>query len=339
MSYQGQTWVDNVALPLLKNGGELLVMLRVANHAGNGPKKMSGCFAGSKTIAAECLMSPRAAQEHLRELVRRALLIPGDPRLVENIRPDRRPPVYDLAGAHEPGCPGEHDIDGDCLPAPTGSENCHPSPKGKNCRSAGSGNRHPSKGAGGTGGRKRHSRVAESATKSSKGFKAPSLSADDAPSEANQAATGTAGEREKASPKDTNTPPPAGDVPQQRGGQDDLAGRVVAAYTGAHLTAVGMPPRPAATKQIYADATALLAGGRSVENLIKLAAELPAKGWSDLAQHAAKNPEQKARGGAAAKPWCGECDSPEYRWIVPQKGAATKCPACHPAAASQLVNA
>lgn len=142
------------------------------------------------------------------------------------------------------------------------------------------------------------------------------------------------GEREEAAPKDTTPQQQAADVPQQREGNPSAA-QVADAYAVAHLTAVGMPPRPHTMKQIYSDATALLSGGRSVENLVRLAAELPAKGWSDLAQHAAKNPERKAR-PAGAKPWCGKCDSPEYRWIVPDKGAATKC-SCHPSA--PLVNA
>lgn len=140
MSYQGQTWVDEVALPHLQKSGELLVMLRVANHAGNGYRKMSGCWVSSENLAAECLMGQSTVLNHLRNLAKRGLLIPGDPQLVAHLPADKRPNVYDLAGAHEEGCAGNHtDLD-DCQPV-AGARIEHPQ---KKTRSAGVKNQHPS---------------------------------------------------------------------------------------------------------------------------------------------------------------------------------------------------
>ncbi len=315
MSYQGQTWVDEVALPLLKNTGELVIMLRVANHAGNGPKKMSGCFAGSQTIAAECLMAPRAAQAHLRELARRGLLVPGDPRLVEHIRADRRPPVYDLAGAHQPGCPGGHDFDGECQPASTSSKICHPSSQMQNHRSAGSKNDHPSAGGPATGGKNRQSRVAKFATKSSKELKDSRLSPD-APSSDAPPASAEGGEREAATQETTDVD------------------RVLDAFIASYMSTAGLPPRPDAIKSVRTDAAALLSVGRSSGSLCSLAAELGAKGWTDLVKHAQMNPEQAFQPAAVARPWCGGCngglepESAAQRMVETDTGMA-KCH-CHP---------
>ncbi|MGW2725714.1 hypothetical protein [Streptomyces sp. NPDC001492] len=316
MSYQGQTWVDEVALPHLKNTGELIIMLRVANHAGNGPKKMSGCFAGSKTLAKECLMSPRAAQGHLRELSRRSLLIPGDPKLVEHMRPDLRTPVYDLAGAHEPGCAGGHDIDGDCQPSDTGSRICHPSNGAQNSRSAGRRNDHPSADEAATGSKKRRERVAESATKSSKELKEFSPLSGASPSTAAPSDSAQPGEREAATQK---TP--------------DID-KVLDAFIASYMRTAGLPPRPGAIKSVRTDAAALLSVGRSVGNLCLLAGELGAKGWTDLVKHAQMNPEQSIRSAGIARPWCGGCNggiaptSAAQRMIETDTGMA-KCH-CHP---------
>lgn len=50
---------------------------------------------------------------------------------------------------------------------------------------------------------------------------------------------------------------------------------------------------------------------------------------------AADNPQQEEQQGSA-KPalpaWCGECDSADYRWIVPEEGTARQCPNCNPVA-------
>jgi len=315
VSYQGQTWVDEVALPLLKNTGELIIMLRVANHAGNGPNKMSGCFAGSKTLAKECLMSPRAAQGHLRELSRRHLLIPGDPKLVEHMRPDLRTPVYDLAGAHHPGCPGGHDINGDCQPSDTGSRFCHPLGGAENSRSAGSRNDHPSPGSPASGSKKRQQRVAESATKSSKELKEFSPLSGDSPSPDVPSVAGEGTEREAAA-QDSK------DVDQ-----------VLDAFIASYMRTAGLPPRPDAIRSVRTDAAALLSVGRSVDNLSALADELGARGWTDLVKHAQMNPEA-ARPAGVSRPWCGECNggfepvSAAQRMVETPTGMA-KC-SCHP---------
>ncbi|WP_159040988.1 hypothetical protein [Streptomyces sp. FxanaA7] len=330
MSYQGQTWVDEVAFPHLEKTGELVIMLRVANHAGNGPKKMSGCFARSEVLAAECLMSPRAAQAHLRELARRRLIIPGDPKLVEHIRPDRRPPVWDLAGAHRPECPGGHDIDGQCHPSAAGSKICHPPGQAQNRRSAGSKNDHPSPEGGATGSRKRPARVAKSATiKSSKELKG-SLSPGASPSTPDATpSAGAEGEREAAEPNNEKTSDsPAGVVDV---GDVD---KVVDAYIAAYMATAGLPPRPDAVRSVRAAADGLLSVGRSVGNLCTLVAELGAKGWTDLVKHAQMNPEAVIRPAGVNKPWCGQCNdgrepmSPAQRMVETETGMA-KC-RCHP---------
>ncbi|WP_406257436.1 hypothetical protein [Streptomyces chartreusis] len=316
MSYQGQTWVDEVAFPHLENTGELIMMLRVANHAGNGPKKMSGCFALSKTLAKECLMSPRAAQAHLRELSRRRLIISGDPKLVEHIRPDRRPPVYDLAGAHETGCPGGHDIDGECQPSDTGGNICHPSDQAQTRRSAGSRNDHPSGSEPATGSKKRQARVAKSATiKSSKELKDSRLSPD-APPPSAPPASAEGAEREAATQETTDVD------------------KVLDAFIASYMRTAGLPPRPDAIKSVRTDAAALLSVGRSVGNLCLLAGELGAKGWTDLVKHAQMNPEQAIRPAGVPRPWCGECNdgrepaSSAERMVETTTGMA-KCH-CHP---------
>jgi len=325
VSYQGQTWVDEVAFPYLEKTGELIIMLRVANHAGNGPKKMSGCFARSEVLAAECLMSPRAAQGHLRELARRGLLIPGDPKLVEHIRPDIRPPVWDLAGAHEPGCPGGHDVDGECQPSGAGSKIFHPSGQTQNRRSAGSKICYPSGSKPGTGSKKRPARVAKSATiKSSKELK-ESLSPGASPSSsAPDASAGLKDEREAAKPKNDN---PA-DSPAGIGDVD----KVVDAYIAAYMTTAGLPPQGNDIKSVRAAAAALLSVGRSVGNICTLAAELPGKGWTDLVRHAQMNPEATARPAAHSKPWCGECNygqEPTFPAGRLREGAGDRMEKCH----------
>jgi hypothetical protein len=282
VSYQGQTWVDEIALPHLKNTGELVMMLRVANHAGNGPKKMSGCFAGSKTLAAECLMSPRAAQTHLRELTRRGLLVPGDPKLVNHVRPDHRPPVYDLAGAHEPGCPGGHDIDGDCLPSPAGGKNCYPWQEEESRRSAGSKNCHPSADRPATGSKKRPARVAKSATKSSKELKESSLFPEAPPSPDAPAPSAEPGrEREPAAQNELH-----GD-----------AGQVLAAYE----QALGGPALNGTRARLLRAASELLET-RPLWWVIDRARELPKYG-TNLVQHAemSKAPITRAAIPAARK--------------------------------------
>ncbi|WP_399554121.1 helix-turn-helix domain-containing protein (plasmid) [Streptomyces anulatus] len=313
MSYQGQTWVDEVALPRLHKSGELLVMLRVANHAGNGYRKMSGCWASSEKLAVECLMGQSTVLNHLRNLAKRGLLIPGDPQLVAHLPADKRPNVYDLAGAHEEGCIGGHtDLD-DCQ-ITTGAQIEHPQ---KKPRSAGVKNEHPSRSEGGAGAQKQRARVLKSSTKGSKDLKVSSLSAEAGVQQ--QAAAAEGEEREKA-------------LQQDNGTERTPVDAVVEAYVMAYAQTVGMPPRPHTVRKIRGDAAALLAAGRSVKHLEGLAAELAHKGWDDLAKHLAKNPEpgRTAAAAAAAQPWCGQCPPPghpDHRWLVPddEDEPAKKC--------------
>lgn len=179
VSYQAQTWVDKVGIHQCKNGGELLVLIRAANHM-NG--EMRGCYASGATIAAECLMGESTVLKHLRRLKAGGVLLPGDPDLVSHIRADKRPPVYDMAGGHEPGCQGAHSSDLLCAAAAqstTGARSEHPSKKTpatgarsehpqKKPRSAGSRSEHPSKETPATGVQIDLQRVFKSSTNSCK---------------------------------------------------------------------------------------------------------------------------------------------------------------------------
>lgn len=267
MSYQGQTWVDEVALPLLKNCGELVVMQRVANHAGNGPTHMSGCFASVGTLAKLCLMGERTVTRHLGELKRRGLLIDGDGDLVKDLPADKRPNVYDLAGGHVAGCIGGHSINGDCINA----AGCQIGSPLRNPRSAGSqfGTRQPSGERAGC--QKRQKRGAKLAPKSSKEVNPSPLSGGGAPSEPAPAAPAEAEEeREEAAPKGNETPELA-----------TAALQVLAAYEEAK----GGKAVNGTRKSILEAAEELLAGGRPLSWLIDRARELPQYG-TDLLKHA-----------------------------------------------------
>jgi hypothetical protein len=326
MSYQGQTWVDEVALPRLNNTGELIIMLRVANHAGNGPKKMSGCTASAATLARECLMGRSTALKHLRELNKRGLLVPGDPALVAHLPADKRPPVYDLAGAHEPGCVGGHTYLAECSTAGVQIE--HPL---KKPRSAGIRFEHPQPQKGGAGVQIDAERVFKSSTKSSKELKESSLCPEASPSpSAPDASEGLQEEREAAEPKTNDNPT---DSPAGVGNTGDVD-KVVDAYIAAYMSTAGLPPRPDAIRSVRAAADGLLSVGRSVGNLCTLVAELGAKGWTDLVKHAQMNPESAIRTTGVSKPWCGECNNGREPMAAAQRMVETdtgmaKCH-CHP---------
>lgn len=328
MSYQGQTWVDEVALPNLQNGGELLVMLRVANHAGNGPKKMSGCHASAKTLAKECLMGRSTVLNHLRNLARRGLLVPGDPDLVKHLPPDKRPPVYDLGGAHAPGCAGGHTYLAECQTAGVQIE--YPP---KKPRSAGVEIQHPKPPEGGAGAQIETERVLKSSTKSSKELKEFSPLSGDAPDAGEPPVPAEAeGEREAATQKTNHTP--IGQPADAIGGTTDTD-KVVDAYIASYMATAGLPPRPDAIRSVRAAASALLSVGRSVGNLCLLAAEMGAKGWTDLVRHAQMNPEAAAQPPVARRAWCGECNdghepaTPAQRLRENAEGRLEKC-RCHP---------
>lgn len=264
MSYQGQTWVDEVALPQLQNGGELLVMLRVANHAGNGPKKMSGCYASAKALAQECLMGRSTVLKHLRNLAARGLLVPGDPALVDHLPADRRPPVYDLGGAHVAACAGGHADIAECQTV-TGARSEHPQKKPS---SAGARSEHPTPDTGSTGVQIELQRVFKSSTKSSKELKESSLCAAGPSDAPDPGLVGGASDEERESA------PAAEDQPVQ------AAFQVLTAYE----EVIGGPALNGTRVQLLADAADLLAA-RPLWWVIDRARELPQFGKS-LARHA-----------------------------------------------------
>ncbi|MFJ8856723.1 helix-turn-helix domain-containing protein [Streptomyces sp. NPDC102437] len=267
MSHQAQTWVDKVGIRDCKNGGELLVLIRVANHT-NG--EMRGCYASGETLAGECLMGESTVLKHLRRLKAGGVLLPGDPNLVDHIRADRRPPVYDLAGGHEPGCPGKHSADLVCetviagvqiehpskRPPATGARSEHPQ---KKRRPAGARSEHPSKETPATGVQIDLSRVFKSSTDSYKEAKLPlSLNAgalNHQPSQPPQKR-----EREAAAPENKTPAPVAGGT----------AAAVVDAWANG-LKACGHQFLPKRAAAIGAEAAELLAAGHDLDHLCRVA--------------------------------------------------------------------
>jgi hypothetical protein len=110
--------------------------------------------------------------------------------------------------------------------------------------------------------------------------------------------------------------------------------KVIDAYIAAYMNTAGLPPRPDAIQSVRTAATALLSVGRSVGNLCTLAAEMGAKGWTDLVKHAQMNPEAAIRPAGISRPWCGQCNgghepmSAAERMVETPDGMA-KC-SCHP---------
>lgn len=156
----------------------------------------------------------------------------------------------------------------------------------------------------------------------------PSLSTD--PAVAAEAGTD---EREAAAPEGKDSVA-GGGAPGARTRTD--ADAVVDAYVTAHISTVGVPPRPASVHRVRTDAARLLAAGRGAAHLERLASELAAQGWDDLVKHLAKNPEPNRTVPGAARPWCGQCpppDHPDHRWLISDDDdeTAVKC-ACHPGA-------
>ncbi|MEU3282117.1 helix-turn-helix domain-containing protein [Streptomyces antibioticus] len=282
MSYQAQTWVDEVGIKLCKNGGELLVLIRVANHT-NGD--MRGCYASAETLAGECLMGESTVLKHLRRLKAGGVLVPGDPELVSHLRADRRPPVYDLAGGHETGCPGGHSVGDVCRVEATGARSERPAKPtratgariehpSKKRRSAGARSEHPSKEAPVTGVQIDLSRVFKSSTNSFKDlnslFSVPAAAFGSLPSQQPQKR-----EREAAAPEASG------------------ADAVVDAYE----RALGRRLVNGSRQRLRAQAVELLSAGRPVEWLCARAAEMPALGYRDLVQHA-EHPKHRLPGQA-----------------------------------------
>lgn len=306
MSTQGQAWVDKVGIEGCKNSGELLVLIRVGNHVGGD---MRGCFAKAATLAKESLMGESTVLKHLRNLKAAGVLVPGDEKLVDHIRADKRPPVYDLAGGHEQGCPGGHPSDVLCetvmatgarsehpskgAPA-TGARSEHPS---KKRRSAGARSEHPTSGAGVTGVQIDASRVLKSSGRSNKEVKLPlSLPAGALNGLPSSGSPTAKDEREiDASLDKTPAPAAAAAVPPPRPEPDDQAPPTqlqadLKTVIDAYIAALGVYPTPGTAARIKADAEALLALTWPVEHVAKLAAQLPGLGYTDLARHADHNP-------------------------------------------------
>lgn len=131
-----------------------------------------------------------------------------------------------------------------------------------------------------------------------------------------------------------NTPTAAAEsapVPEPRQEIDDLepeVGKVVEAYV---LALNGVYPMRSVVQRLRQEARELLTLKWPVEHVAKLAGQLPGLGYSSLTRHAEHNPPpapQAAAGGAVA--WCGNCESPEYRWITPREGSPRKCRECNP---------
>jgi hypothetical protein len=141
-------------------------------------------------------------------------------------------------------------------------------------------------------------------------------------------------ERENsATPKTTSVPAAASvPVPEQRQEGDDLepkVGKVVEAYVQALN---GVFPMRTVVERLRGEARELLSLPWPLEHVAKLAGQLPSLGYTSLLRHAEHNPppaKPAAAGGAV--PWCGNCDSPQYRWIAPRDGRARRCPECNPA--------
>ncbi|MFR9794264.1 hypothetical protein ACL07V_37515 [Streptomyces sp. MB22_4] len=141
--------------------------------------------------------------------------------------------------------------------------------------------------------------------------------------------SGLEDEREKPAAQEENS----GGRPQMDGDTGDVD-KVMDAYIASYMNTAGLPPQPGAIQSVRTAASALLSVGRSVGNLCVLAAELGAKGWTDLVKHAQMNPEATIRPAGVSRPWCGECNngrepmSAAQRMVETESGMA-KCH-CHP---------
>lgn len=270
MSYQAQTWVDQVGVDLCQNGGEAFVLLRIANHCG---PDLRGAYPSAATLARLCKMGRSTVLKHIRALATRRVLLPGDPALTDHLPADKRPPVYDLVGGHENGCVGAHTIRQECRTA-AGVQSEHPSTSPfragarsehppKKRRSAGARSEHPSSEQSGAGDQNEQERVFKSSTNSSKELNF-SLSGrggngrtQTGPASEAEAVTE---ERETASPEDHPTSADAA-VPAQRQDEDTVAAQQAAA---AEMLG-SLPGRP---------------GRDDVLDLLPLALEALAVGWT-----------------------------------------------------------
>ncbi|MGO2656051.1 MAG: helix-turn-helix domain-containing protein [Pseudoclavibacter sp.] len=105
MSWQATAWAD--ALPYSVAGPMATrVLFKLANVAWEDGR---GAFRSKKQLAEQLGVSERSIQRALRELEDAGLIIKGDQRLVDHLRGDRKPTVYDLPihAAVQPTLDGE----------------------------------------------------------------------------------------------------------------------------------------------------------------------------------------------------------------------------------------
>lgn len=331
-------WVDKVGILGCRNSGELLVLIRVGNHVGGD---MRGCFTLARTLARECLMGESTVLRHLRRLRAGGILLPGDQNLVDHIRADKRPPVYDLAGGHLQGCPGKHSSDVVCETVMTGTQIGYPlqnrtagqseHPR-QNSRPAGVQHEHPNSGATCSGAQFDAPRVIRTSGRSNKEVKLLLPPPGQVPVSQPLQALPAEDETENTPLRSAQDTPPAA-VPLQRlaPGRAPVDLQLV---MDAYLTALGgIYPTRNITQRLLREATELLELNWPVTHIAKLAAELPALGYTSLTRHAEHNlPPLSRRPPSIPLPWCGTCESPEYRWIAPETGPVKRCPTCNPAA-------
>lgn len=132
--------------------------------------------------------------------------------------------------------------------------------------------------------------------------------------------------------KATAAPAAPSSVPEQRNEMgDDLEPKVGKAVEAYVLALNGVYPMQSVVQRLRGEARELLALNWPVEHVAKLAGQLPALGYSSLTRHAEHNPPPAPKAAAGgAVPWCGNCDSADYRWVTPREGSPRKCRECNP---------
>ncbi|MFI5635073.1 hypothetical protein ACIA8E_38160 [Streptomyces sp. NPDC051664] len=155
------------------------------------------------------------------------------------------------------------------------------------------------------------------------------------------------GEREReAAPTDDKTQAPAAPAAVAVDEQHQEAERVVEAYAAA----AGRPVINGTRARLWQAAVELLAAGLPAGWLADRAAEMPARGWVDLARHVERSTvpipgQQQAEAKSTPEqrkglpPWCGKCGDGGLnqaarivvRWrTLGNGGTGELCPDCHP---------
>lgn len=91
MSLKAMVWALDSAR--VDDPGQLLVLIALAERA---DEEGRNAWPGKAWLAERGRCSTRTVQRHLQALRARGLIVEGDQRLVDHLRPDRRPTVYDL---------------------------------------------------------------------------------------------------------------------------------------------------------------------------------------------------------------------------------------------------